>query len=772
MKRFYWVVAVVLTVFLTVSVAALAQEQSTCTITVNPSESIQKAIDNAPAGAVICLGKGTWNENIKITKSLTIRGQGSSDTIIIGTTTGYPVVLVSTPAVNKQAVLVTLEGIGIRHRWQTAQFSCANPSKNICGFGILARGAGRVTISDITVSDSKAGIVLSQHVIAKIINSAISKVDDGVMLLDSAQATITGSTISSNKNDGIFIANSARATINDNRISGNKCGIFSDSTGKITGKGNRLQDNGIDLAGNLPGTLRVSLVPATAKKITYPDRHYSSLQMAVDALLPGGELILQAGTYKGGITIAKDLQLIGAKGGRATITGNGDMVISVVGDASLTVTGLTITGGTDGIRLGANSRAMITACTVSKNSYGGIWLSGSAQATIMDNQIDNNMYGIYSKSSGEVSGSGNRMHDNGVDLAGNVPGALRIPLAVPTEEKITYPNPNYPCLQAAVDALQPGGTLVLTGNDCTKKTVEMTISYTRGGITIAKKLNIVAAPGADVSIMGHGGPVFSLVQGADLTLTGVALSSGSMGLILGADARATISNCQIGATDYGIVLQKTARTQIVDSEINRNNGRGLMLEDASRAVISDSTISDNLGEGIALFDAAQAVISHSTISKNEVCGIMSHDSATITINGSAISGNQADGVDLLELAHGTITDSTIAKNLGDGIAVSGFAQARISWTTISGNLLAGISLSDASQTTISGNKITGNGGYGVAVYQPPCSDTSSVFIGYITGKGNYIPGAGKPDGNNGGAVCPQELKFLTTTHGGELDQRQ
>jgi len=77
----------------------------------------------------------------------------------------------------------------------------------------------------------------------------------------------------------------------------------------------------------------------------------------------------------------------------------------------------------------------------------------------------------------------------------------------------------------------------------------------------------------------------------------------------------------------------------------------------------------------------------------------------------------------------------------------------------------------SAQVTISDNRILSNGGNGVALYERPCYDTDSAFAGCVSGGGNTIPGLGEPDGNRLGAVCPDELRFLVSEEGGELDRR-
>ena len=81
----------------------------TCTINLNPDQSIQQAIEAAPSGTVICLGEGTWEENLEIRKSLTILGAGAGKTAIRSAKRHRPVVWIEGDEieVNLESVIVT-----------------------------------------------------------------------------------------------------------------------------------------------------------------------------------------------------------------------------------------------------------------------------------------------------------------------------------------------------------------------------------------------------------------------------------------------------------------------------------------------------------------------------------------------------------------------------------------------------------------------------------------------------------------------------------------
>ena len=110
-----------------------------CTVTVSPGESVQQAIESAPSGAVICLGEGTWEENLVIVgKSLTIRGAGAGKTVIRSAKESWPVVWIEGDEIE-----VVLEGVTI-----TGAFGFRSGPP----IGLEATGSARVSLTNSRVS--------------------------------------------------------------------------------------------------------------------------------------------------------------------------------------------------------------------------------------------------------------------------------------------------------------------------------------------------------------------------------------------------------------------------------------------------------------------------------------------------------------------------------------------------------------------------------------------------------------------------------------------
>jgi len=220
----------------------------------------------------------------------------------------------------------------------------------------------------------------------------------------------------------------------------------------------------------------------------------------------------------------------------------------------------------------------------------------------------------------------------------------------------------------------------------------------------------------------------------------------------------------------GIIIWGSAQVTITESTVSKNSS-GIEIGNWAQATITGSTISENSFSGIVLADWAQATITGSIVSKNEWDGIVLADWARATITGSTISENGDYGITVVDSARGAISESTVSGNELGGIMLGASSQATITGSAVSGNRLDGIILAGSSQATIEANEILGNGGYGVALLGEACFGID-VFTGYVIGRGNIIPGPGEPNGNEDAAICPDELSFLMTEEGGELDRRE
>lgn len=475
-----------------------------CTVSLKPDQSIQQAIGQVSEGAVICLSAGTWNENLLITKPLTLRGAGRDQTVLQGTLSERIVLQIGSPELIAlpEPIKVRIEGVAI-----TGGRGCASYPLR-CALGVSVAGhveamisnsqifdndgagigvccAANVTVISsqifqndwygvgvstpepfgplpvvINIQDSEifenslqqfenyaeAGVWLGGSAQANISNTSIRNNTNGLFVTDSSQATITNSTIAHNSEAGLVLGYSAQVAITDssiarnggvgiglagsvqaaikgNRITGNGthgvvvvdaaqaeireniiegnagCGIISQCSREVSGARNSMSGNGADLCGNLCGSLRTPLMEATEEEITYPDKRYTSLQEAVDALLPGGKLILQTRSYGVGVTIVKEMQLEAMEKAEMVLEAvSGEApILSSVGEADLELIGLKVTGGFFGLLLGANAQARITGSSISRGMF-GIYLMGSAQAKIIDSTISGSEHGgIYSE---------------------------------------------------------------------------------------------------------------------------------------------------------------------------------------------------------------------------------------------------------------------------------------------------------------------------------------------------------------------------------------
>jgi len=88
-----------------------------------------------------------------------------------------------------------------------------------------------------------------------------------------------------------------------------------------------------------------------AQPITVPD-DYSTIQLAINAAVPGDTVYVRAGTYPEHVIISKPLTLQGEDRETTVIDGGGTGDVILINSHYVTVGGLNITDGVNGISMG------------------------------------------------------------------------------------------------------------------------------------------------------------------------------------------------------------------------------------------------------------------------------------------------------------------------------------------------------------------------------------------------------------------------------------
>ena len=209
--------------------------QVDCTVTVQPGQSIQQAINSAAEGAVICLSTGTFQENIEIKKSLTLRGAGREQSQIKSKEEGKTVIAVAGDA----EIRVALAGLTIAE---------ARGFSYVYGGGIFIEGKTKAEIQDLQISGNLYGLVARDSAQVSLTNSQLSGNEySGLIVAESARVSLTNSRLSGNGFFGLVVVGSAQVSLADSQVSENGFdGLFVQDSARVSLTNSRLSGNGFD----------------------------------------------------------------------------------------------------------------------------------------------------------------------------------------------------------------------------------------------------------------------------------------------------------------------------------------------------------------------------------------------------------------------------------------------------------------------------------------------------------------------------------------------
>ncbi|NYT05093.1 MAG: DUF1565 domain-containing protein, partial [Methanomicrobiales archaeon] len=237
------------------SVLFLSCGVQAATITVNPGDSIQAAIDAATAGDTIAVNSGTYNEYITVGKALTMSGSGWP--VIDETGLGMHYV-VSISADN-----VHFEGFDVRNSNSLSGIYLTAANAEIVNNRISGNDASGINLNGATGATISGNEVTSNHWYGMYIKNSdnnlisgnnVSSNEDpgvsgyGIYLLTSDGNTITGNTVLDNPSVGIKVASSADNVFSQNTVRANGLGFsgmgfWLDSAQNTTVKQNTIDGN-------------------------------------------------------------------------------------------------------------------------------------------------------------------------------------------------------------------------------------------------------------------------------------------------------------------------------------------------------------------------------------------------------------------------------------------------------------------------------------------------------------------------------------------------
>ena len=223
-----------------------ADPDTPCAVVVLAGHSIQAAIDGAPSGATVCVGPGTFQENLVIAKNgITLVGSGAGKTIIEPPAQPAPVCLVifvppigyETLGANGICVAnVDDEGdmLGVVNDVRVTGFTV----QGFPGVGIVFAGANRFRADhNVAANNSFYGITAfaSQHGRFDD-NTSYGAGDAGFYIGNSPKADFTVENNNAHNNLwGILVRDAANGTITGNMLHDNCSGLVFLNTGTRTG---------------------------------------------------------------------------------------------------------------------------------------------------------------------------------------------------------------------------------------------------------------------------------------------------------------------------------------------------------------------------------------------------------------------------------------------------------------------------------------------------------------------------------------------------------
>lgn len=338
---------------------------------------IQAAIDHAATGAVITVAAGTYNENLTVTKSLTLNGAGAATTKIIGPSASYATIHYGAGGggtVNGFSVLggsAAIDGgdVSLAGLFYPQALSLKNVTLTTTPYGLKGYFA-YLGLDGVTITKaSKGGASFQTNVGVSLANSAVTAnsvlgFSARLVSSNSPYINVTSSTFTGNGGTGLKITTAGMGSATFNTVAAN------DNAG-----------DGID-CGGITAWITTDKVSATGN--TGNGAHFGTTDML---WLKGGPF---SNNGKSGVAAAASSVWFSAFKANSNGLFGVDVALTSTGS---NLDGLTISGNSwAGLRLsGSAATASVSSLTADSNRIAGVMVQNFGNADIYSAKITNTL---------------------------------------------------------------------------------------------------------------------------------------------------------------------------------------------------------------------------------------------------------------------------------------------------------------------------------------------------------------------------------------------
>ncbi|MFI7604246.1 right-handed parallel beta-helix repeat-containing protein [Micromonospora sp. NPDC049366] len=363
--------------------------------------SITAALEHAVPGAMIVVQPGTYHEQLRLTRDVTVVAEDGPGTVTIDGGDGV--------ALFVGAGNVTLRGLSVRGgsanlpALQVGRGTLNATDCTVAGQGIVAVHVpgGRVELRDCRVSSpSGAGFLFERNGGGTVSATTIRETEGaGVVIVGGADPVLRGCTFTDIRGAAVLCSQDGRGTVEDCEITAAGSAVAVED-GSLRVARSRLHDlpgSGVVIAGGRPRLEEC--------EIRAVGGHGVVVSGTADPVLRGCQVHDAAGH---GLLVLEEaagafsqLEITGATataiavtgsaaptidGGRVTDSSGGALLFQA--EATGTVRGLTVRGGPTGIVVGGSAAPMIEDCVIEETREYGIRLADQARPVVQRTRVE------------------------------------------------------------------------------------------------------------------------------------------------------------------------------------------------------------------------------------------------------------------------------------------------------------------------------------------------------------------------------------------------